>query len=318
MWQARRLKVGVSDATLTTITYDGDGKRRQYEDSAGLRKFVWDGENILPQTDSGGTTNRDYTYNPQPYGELISQSNLFHHYDALGSTDRLTDTNEDTDTSYLYKAFGEQTILSGSDPNRFTWVGKLGYYRQPDTSDYWVRARVYRPTIGKWVRRDPVRSAIPSERGVPAVWLRSFQWSSRVSSRIRQHYMYSRNAPLNRVDPSGLFCIHFAGNRCIGTTCAGDPRCRPRKKPCPSAPPEPPQPPPPKDPCANTRNWNCEACNDKQHSDCLVKAWSKGKTNVVCETAEKNAQMCCFEDTDREGSRRCVLTIWEAAMKAYD
>ena len=29
-------------------------KRREYEDSAGLRKFIWDGENILLQTDSGG------------------------------------------------------------------------------------------------------------------------------------------------------------------------------------------------------------------------------------------------------------------------
>jgi len=46
------------DATLNTMTCDGDGKRRQYEDSAGLRKFVWDGENILLQTDSGGTTNQ--------------------------------------------------------------------------------------------------------------------------------------------------------------------------------------------------------------------------------------------------------------------
>ena len=36
--------VELSDATLNTVTYDGDGKRRQYEDSAGLRKFVWDGE----------------------------------------------------------------------------------------------------------------------------------------------------------------------------------------------------------------------------------------------------------------------------------
>jgi hypothetical protein len=31
-------------------------------DSAGLRKFIWDGENILLQTDSGGTTNRDYIW----------------------------------------------------------------------------------------------------------------------------------------------------------------------------------------------------------------------------------------------------------------
>ncbi len=44
----------LSGGTLNTITYDGDGKRRQYEDSAGLRKFVWDRDNILLQTDSGG------------------------------------------------------------------------------------------------------------------------------------------------------------------------------------------------------------------------------------------------------------------------
>ncbi len=29
-------------------------KRRQYEDSAGLREFIWDRENILLQTDLGG------------------------------------------------------------------------------------------------------------------------------------------------------------------------------------------------------------------------------------------------------------------------
>ncbi len=39
--------VELSGGTLNTITYDGDGKRRQYEDSAGLRKFIWDRENIL-------------------------------------------------------------------------------------------------------------------------------------------------------------------------------------------------------------------------------------------------------------------------------
>ena len=54
--------VALSGGTLNTMTYDGDGKRRQYEVSAGLRKFVWDGENILLQTDAGGTTNRDYIW----------------------------------------------------------------------------------------------------------------------------------------------------------------------------------------------------------------------------------------------------------------
>ena len=184
----------LSDATLNTITYDGDGKRRQYEDSAGLRKFIWDEENIFRQTDSGGTTNRDYTYNPQYYGEMVSQSGLFHHYDALGSTDRLTDASENVDTSYLYRAFGEQTILSGSDPNRFTWVGRLGYYRQPDTGDYWVRARVYEPQMGRWRRRDPLCLPRPA-KGWPSPAV--------LSSRC---YPYGNGDPLGYVDPSGLSC----------------------------------------------------------------------------------------------------------------
>jgi len=161
-------------------TYDGDGKRRSFEDSVMLRNFLWDGENIARQTSSDGSTNRRYTYNPQAYGELISQDGpTFHHYDALGSTMLLTDGSQDTVISYLYRAFGEQTVLSGSNPNRFTWIGRLGYYRQPDTGDYWVRARVYRPQIGRWVSRDPMRHGL--------------HW-----------YRYATGNPATDIDPSGL------------------------------------------------------------------------------------------------------------------
>ena len=30
----------------TTATYDGDGKRRSYEDSVMLRNLIWDGHNV--------------------------------------------------------------------------------------------------------------------------------------------------------------------------------------------------------------------------------------------------------------------------------
>ncbi len=44
--------------TRTTATYDGDGKRRRYQDNqdALLRNFLWDGENIARQTDLNGAT----------------------------------------------------------------------------------------------------------------------------------------------------------------------------------------------------------------------------------------------------------------------
>ena len=63
--------VELPDNTLNTMTYDGDGKRRSYEDSAALRKFIWDGENILWQTDSANSAVVHYTHRPQTYGELV-------------------------------------------------------------------------------------------------------------------------------------------------------------------------------------------------------------------------------------------------------
>jgi len=90
--------------------------------------------------------------------------------------------------AYRYRAFGEQTVVSGSSPNRFTWVGRSGYYQQPDSADYWIRARVYRPTIGRWVSREPVsalRLALSTARNEAA-------------------YCYAGNASTLLADPSGL------------------------------------------------------------------------------------------------------------------
>ena len=63
----RMTVVQLPGGSRRTATYDGDGKRRSYEDSVMLRKFIppharrasWDGQNILLQTDLRGTTSRD-------------------------------------------------------------------------------------------------------------------------------------------------------------------------------------------------------------------------------------------------------------------
>jgi len=139
-------KVELPSAVVNTVTLDGDGKRRSIEDSDGLRNIIWDAENILAETDSGGSTVAQYTLAPEVYGSLVSQrrsgGTSFHHFDALGSTNKLTDADEATLIEYLYRAFGQQTIVSGSSANRFTWAGELGYYRESDPGDHWVRARV--------------------------------------------------------------------------------------------------------------------------------------------------------------------------------
>ena len=40
--------------------------------------------------------------------------------------------------------------------NWFRYVGQVGYYYDPDLADYFLRARYYNPTIGRFLSRDPV------------------------------------------------------------------------------------------------------------------------------------------------------------------
>jgi YD repeat-containing protein len=69
----RLVKVQIPDGTVTTATYRADGLRYQKQDSSGTRKFVYDGQNYLVETDQTGAVTVVYTNKPEQYGELISQ-----------------------------------------------------------------------------------------------------------------------------------------------------------------------------------------------------------------------------------------------------
>ncbi len=152
------------------------------DESGTDRTFIWDGENIRDEVSAADTLLAVYTLAPRGYGDVIamrrSNATSFHHYDALGSTERLTDSSENALASYLYRAFGEQSVVSGSSANPFTWVGRLGYYRQPDTDNYWLRARVHQPGIGRFLSLDPLRQEV-------------------------NRYLYVKNRPVVLRDPSG-------------------------------------------------------------------------------------------------------------------
>lgn len=181
-----------------TMTYGGDGKRRRTEDSDALRNVVWDAENILLESDSGGSAVARYTLAPEMYGSLVSQrrggATAFHHFDALGSTRALTNSAQTATDSRDYKAFGLTNGSSGSSANRFWWVGRLGYYSQPDTADYWVRANTVLPVPGRWQTRDEL--------------------CYRGNVIDGNCYQYAGNSPTVRFDPSGLECQSAHGCKC--------------------------------------------------------------------------------------------------------
>jgi RHS repeat-associated protein len=171
----------VGQQSVTTNTYDGDGKRVSMAESTqatityiydvnrglpvvlqdGLHKNVW-GLGLAYTVDSGN--------NAQVY-----------HADGLGSVRAVTDSTGTVIETYLTDAFGVPVSTQGSVAQPFQFTGEQ---RDADGLLY-LRARFDDPATGRFVSRDPVIGSV----GAPQSLNRS---------------VYAQNNPMLSVDPSGL------------------------------------------------------------------------------------------------------------------
>lgn len=108
----------------------------------------------------------------------------YYHTDAIGSVRVITNASGQTLQSYDYKAFGEESVVSGTESNnrRFT-----AQERDLETELDYFGARYYESPGGRFRSVDPLMD-------VEAALTDPQQWN---------RYAYVRNNPLNFVDPSG-------------------------------------------------------------------------------------------------------------------
>jgi RHS repeat-associated protein len=180
----RLTQVALPSGVADTFTYNGDGQRVQKLDSTGTTKHVWDGQNILLETNAGNIIQVLYTLQPVVYGNLISQHrsgvDSFYLFDALGSTRQLANSTGTATDQYVYDSFGN-ILKQGTTTNPFLYVGRIGYYYDVDLAKFYVRARIYDPTQGRFYSRDPIY--IPAQANL---------------------YQYANLRPTTHVDPSGM------------------------------------------------------------------------------------------------------------------
>jgi RHS repeat-associated protein len=171
---------------VDSFTYNGDGLRVQKIDSTGTTNHVWDGQNILLETNASNIIQVVYTLQPDLYGDLVSQrrsgTTSFYLFDGLGSTTQLTSSTGSVTDSYLYDCFGNTVSMTGTTTNWLRYVGRLGYYFDNDIAGYYLRIRHYDPATGRFLGRDPIGFS---------------RW-------IANSYEYAINNPANFQDPSGL------------------------------------------------------------------------------------------------------------------
>ncbi len=158
-------------------------------DSEGYTEFIYQGPDMLKlmqERDTEENTVAQYTMGMgleamrRDTGEgMASGASSFYHYDALGSTQELTDPNETVTDTYRYNAWGQVLTRTGTTLNPHTYVGKERYYLTPDPVLYLLGVRYYEVKLGRFITLDP------AERGL--------NW-----------YLYVVNLPIRGADPSGL------------------------------------------------------------------------------------------------------------------
>jgi YD repeat-containing protein len=152
--------------TPNYFEYNGLGQRVKKVHSTGTTRYLWDGLNILLETDASGNLTRRYTHGYTPIEAVSSliavegpiRCPCFYHFDQVGGVRQLTDPYHNIIKSYAYEPFGRILAESGSAPNDFTFPAT--YVEVPGFHDLGLSpTRLYDVKGGRYHSRDVLPQA---------------------------------------------------------------------------------------------------------------------------------------------------------------
>jgi RHS repeat-associated protein len=170
-----RLTQSVIGGQTSESVYNGDGLRVSHTVGGATTNYTWDVAAGLPDVLQDGTNTYVYGIGLISATDGSGNQTYFLH-DGLGSTVALTDGSGNVTATYAYDAFGAVRSQTGGATNPWQFTGQQ---LDADSSLYFLRARYYDPSTGRFLGRDPLSASL-------------------------NPYSYADNNPVNATDPSGM------------------------------------------------------------------------------------------------------------------